>query len=230
MELRKKLFIITLVSVAAIAGFVIIKENNSFSPLVTNLQPIEPTPTREPAETQEHVVDAVASTEPEVNIESDDLSEIELVRSLYDADRDFREAAIAEADRFVLANFGRDRGFLRWESVWIEPNDLIVGDLSLQDAIAKEFQISIFSGVSYKATETAYHPLDVNNAASWRGVLDGGESGTVEMSIMKGDDEASLIIRMRGPAGYFLIVQTEMPNVYVAAEADLAYRRSMKTE
>lgn len=153
---------------------------------------------------------------------------IELVSSIYTADKDVRDAAIAAAETHVVANFGINKGVLRYEAVLIEPDDIIVGDLSQPDAFAKEFRISFLSGVSFTATETEFRPLDINNQASWRGVLDGGSSGTIEMTINAGYvGNPYLSIRLNAPPNYyFLSPLDDMRNIYVAAEANIAYRRS----
>ena len=150
----------------------------------------------------------------------DGTGRLELIVPIYETDRDFRDRALAEADRFVTNNFGYDRGILRWEAIRIDADDLLVKDFANQDAIAKEFHISLFSDISFKATETKYSPQKANNMAVWKGVLDDGASGTIQMTIMKGTDRTSLLIRIHGPAGDFFITETEVPHVYVAAQAD----------
>ena len=148
------------------------------------------------------------------------------------ADKDLRNAAIAEVETTVVANFGINRGILRYEPVLIEAGDIIIGDLSQPDAFAKEFQLSFLGDVSFTATETKFRPLDINNQANWHGVLDDGDSGTVEMTIHAGDVGSPLLsIRVNAPPYYFLLFPLDtMPNVYVAAEADVAYRRTIKTD
>jgi len=157
---------------------------------------------------------------------------IELVRSIYTADKDVRDAAIAEAETHVVANYGVNKGILRYETVLIEPDDIIVGDLSQPDAFAKEFHISFLGNVSFMATETEFSPPDINNQASWRGVLDGGNSGTIEMTIHAyyvGNPYLS--IRLNAPPNYYFLFPLDgMRNIYVAAEANVAYRRSIRVD
>ena len=181
---------------------------------------------------QENVDSDIGEADPKPEVGIRNAPNIALVRSIFDVDEDVRNAAIAETEKFVVANFGIDRGLLRYEPVLIESTDIIVGDLSQSDAIAKKFQLSFLGDVSITATETQFRPLDVNNQASWSGVLDGGDSGTIQMSIQAPDvGSPYLIIRIDAPPYYYLLVPLDnMPNVYVAGEANLAFRRTMKTD
>ena len=188
-----------------------------------------------PAVSDVALVDAETNTQEEranLDVAVAAAPSIELVSSIFLGDQDIRNEAIAEAEKVVEATFGIGRGVLRYEPVLIDSSEIIIGDLSQPGAIAKEFKLSFLSNVSFKATETEFKPLDVNNQALWRGVLDEGDGGTIEMTIHAGGfGSPSLSIRLNAPPYYFLLFPLDnMPNVYVAAEANVAYRRAMKTD
>lgn len=156
--------------------------------------------------------------------------QIELVRSISGLDEDGQNAAIAEVERVAEGNFGITGALLRYEPVLIDPSDIIVGDLSQPNAIANTFEITLFGDVSYVATGTKFRPLDINNQASWQGVLNGGEAGKVSMSIHSGDTwPPSLVVRVDADPEFYLLLATDnVPYVYVAAEIDVEHVRSQK--
>ncbi len=145
----------------------------------------------------------------------------EIIRSLSDADRDFRDLALAEVERYIRDFDADGDSVLRWESVWIDEGDLIAGSLLDAGAVATEFRISPFPQLSFKATQTEYRVWEVNNQASWHGVLDDGSAGSIHVTIQSDEQGRPLFLfRLRTAQHDIAVAPTNVYGVYIAMDAN----------
>jgi len=221
-----KALVVTVLVIAGIAGVYLLGTESDHDPgtgtVLNNLEP-----------TADDVVPRIAGAESSLSDDADFLPDVELVRSIFNANKDKRNEAILEAETVVAANFGIGRGILRFEPVLLNPRDIIIGSLSEPGALRKTFQLTIFEGLSFTATETEFKTLDINNQAVWRGIVSSSDlSGTIEMTIHASNNgNQSLSIRVNTPPYYFILFPLDtMPDVYVAAEANVQYRRNIRTD
>lgn len=147
-----------------------------------------------------------------------------ITRSIYYSDRDFRDMAIDAVEREMEERRTQyPDGWLRWQAVQIDQNEITNGDYLDDQNIAKSFFISPFPDLTYKATLTEYRPRKATASATWIGVLDGGNSGTVKITIIANENGADLVIRLRTASGQFNISPTDVYGAYVSAETNAAF-------
>lgn len=167
---------------------------------------------------EEPVDDGEISEEP--------VSQFELVHSVYEADRDFRDEAIAAVEREMTQRLETyPDGWIRWQPLWVDPYDITNGDYLNEDAVAREFIVSPFPDRSYRATLTDYRPRPATASATWKGELNDGEAGTIKITVLSTQKGPELRIRLRTPDGHFNIMPTEAYGAYVASEANEVYWR-----
>lgn len=145
----------------------------------------------------------------------------EVLQLLDHTDREFRELAMAEAERY-MAEFDPERNVsLRWQPLRIDADDLLRGSFLDEGSMVEEFQISPFPFVSFKATQTRYSIDNFNNMARWYGVLDDGASGSIKIYYQMHEDGYTVfLIQMHMEDQDIAIMATDLRDVYVASEAN----------
>lgn len=222
----KLLAVLSVVAVALIVTYVAVRDS---SPNATH-----PTKISLPEPMLEHGNNSHAATVPsdrhdeepvdESEISEERVSQFELARSVYEADRDFREEAIAAVEKEMTQRLNTyPDGWIRWQPLWVDPYDITNGDYLNENAVAREFTVSPFPDRTYRATRTEYRPRARSASASWFGVLDDGESGSIEINIQATHKGPELRIRLRTPDGHFNIMPTETYGAYVAGEPNQVF-------
>lgn len=152
----------------------------------------------------------------------------EVIGSLYEADRDLRDAGLAAAEAEMTKRLSvHPDGWLRWQAVWIDSLSVTNGNYLDEELVAKEFIVSPFPGETYKATRTVFRPREATASATWEGVLDDGKSGVIEMTLMAMEHGKTVVrIRIRTPTAHYTILPTDVYGAYVSAEANGAFWRS----
>ncbi len=159
-------------------------------------------------------------------VETDDEVPREVVRSVYDVDRTSRDRAIAAAEAtMALRQAEHPDGWIRWQPIMIDAHELTNDAYLDGHAVQKEFQISPFPDRSYKASMTDYRARRATASATWSGVLDDGESGTLKITIIGTPAGSQLIFHFRTIHGHFNIYPTDVYGAYVASEPNEVYWR-----
>lgn len=159
-------------------------------------------------------------------VETDGETPREVVRSVYDVDRSSRDSAIAAAEAtMALRQAEHPDGWIRWQPIMIDAHELTNDAYLDEGAVQREFQISPFPDRSYKASMTDYRARRATASATWQGVLDDGESGTLKITIIGTPAGSQLIFHFRTIHGHFNIYPTEVYGAYVASEPNEVYWR-----
>jgi len=145
----------------------------------------------------------------------------EILRSLDDADRGFRDSALAEVERYIQDFDADGNSVLRWQPVWIDEGDLVAGNHLDEGAVASEFRISPFPQLSFKATQTEYRVWEVNNQASWHGVLDDGDAGSIHVTVQSDEQGRPVFLfRLRTEQHDIAVAATNVYGAYIAMDAN----------
>lgn len=211
--MMKKIVTVTLLVAAGLAAYVALQ-----SPSHESVDSVFPAHERGPNTHPSHPTDIPRATETVQEKKLPDIKEV--VQSLDDADRDFREAAIAEAERFVLELDPDGTAISRWQPVRIRADDFLSGDFLDGESMANEFYISPFPDMSFEATMLDKSVDPVNSNAYWQGELDGGGSGSVTISTLMDDAGYPVFyVRMNVNRVHISIVPTKLHEAYVVLQA-----------
>lgn len=142
----------------------------------------------------------------------------ELVRSIYDYDLSYRQQAEAAAESMI--SYFDPKSYLRWTPVRLEPNSILQGDYLREGAMPQVVRVSPFPDVTYTATQTEYTIREFIDSAKWKGAIVGTDSGRIEITIVGGSRNPTMSIRIIDVPQSFGITPTDVPNTYVAIEAN----------
>lgn len=169
------------------------------------------------ADTSEQVDEKITST----IIETD-----EIVISVYDGDQVLRDKVIAAVEAEMTNQLQQHpHGWIRWRPALINPLKFTNGNFLDSDTIAREFTISPFPDSTFRATMNSYKPRKSTMTAKWKGVLDDGDSGTIEVTVIGTIRGPQLIFHLRTPTGHFDIFPTEVYGGYLVREPSAPYWR-----
>ena len=221
MKSKNLLYITATVTVAAVLAYGSINRNA----VHPKIQPV--------IETAATVSDAAMEKEaissgPSAQVESfggleGQAPPLEIIRSIYDYDRDFQEAALAATNR-VIANYRNDPDILsRWKPVRLETANFLAGNYLDDGSIKKSFQISPFPDMTFTVVEKRYRILQKQRMLSWEGSIVGSDNGTVTLAIVPGKDTPWFSFKIRNGPQIISITSTDHPNTHVAMEINPHY-------
>jgi len=142
----------------------------------------------------------------------------EIVRSIYDYDLDYREAAQQAADSHI-ALFSSD-SVTRYRPVRLEPSNFLTGSYLDEGSVATSFSISPFPDTTFTVVATKYTIREYTESASWEGAIVGSDDGRVLIKIIGGVDDPGFIIKITNGPQVISIVPTLTTDAYIALEGN----------
>lgn len=142
----------------------------------------------------------------------------EIVRSIYDFDRDFTDAAQQAAEQYIAVI--PHTYISRWKAISLDVESFLSGSYLEDGAIARKFILTPFPDKSFVVTESTVSVMEDVESVVWRGILDGTQGGRVEITIVGGIDNPYISMKIFEDNELYSIVPTEVPGAYVAIKGN----------